>query len=83
LSQGELEGLRDGPEQEVAELELGGAEGALLVGDQAAGDVEEFLAEGLLQVGGQLLGAGFLLGSQRCRRHEALHGRGISGERRR
>jgi hypothetical protein len=62
-------------EEEVAELELGRAEGAFCVGDETTGDVEELVAEGLLEIGGQLLGAGFLLGGQGCRRPEGLHGR--------
>src|SRR5207248_7111615 len=84
LSQGQLQGLGAGTQEPVAEWELGLAEGALLVGHEAAGDGEQLIAEGLAEFGGQLLGAGFLLRGQRCRRPEGLRGRGgISGEGRR
>jgi len=77
LSEGEFEGLSAGLEEAVAELELGGAEGAPFVGHEVAGNGQEFVGEGLLQVGGELLGAGFLVGSERCRGHVGLRGRGM------
>src|SRR6059058_1055776 len=76
LSQGEFEGLGAGLEEEVAELELGSAEGAPFIGHEVAGDSEEFVSEGLLEVGGQLLGAGFLVRGERCRGHGRLRGSG-------
>jgi len=84
LRAGKFEGLGARPQEQVAEREFGQAERPLFVDDEAAGEGEPLLAEGLVEVGGQLLGAGFLLGGQGCRRPEGLRGRGwISGEGRR
>jgi hypothetical protein len=65
LRQGDLQGLGAGAVDEVAEVELGLSEGVLAgTADQQAGDGEDIAGEGLGDVGGELLGLGFLFSGQ-------------------
>jgi hypothetical protein len=52
LCQGEFQGLGAGLEEQFAELEFSLAKGALFVGDEAAGDGQDLVSEGLVEVGG-------------------------------